>query len=123
PFSRGRSDRTTTIRQESDARNWRDQPIDRMRGNCPSISYVVVMACQQSSKGYFDRVWLPGVAFDIVERRTRPLLQNITRFVVVTTYGSRGRLQGPRSTFLGDMLQTLRPLLHCLECQAFEPSP
>jgi putative NADPH-quinone reductase len=39
-------------------------------------------------KGYIDRVWLPGVAFDVVKGRTRPLFQNIVRFSVVTTYGS-----------------------------------
>jgi len=39
-------------------------------------------------KGYIDRVWLPGVAFEVVGHRTLPLLQNITRFAVVTTYGS-----------------------------------
>ena len=39
-------------------------------------------------KGYVDRVLLPGVAFEVVAGRTRPLLQHITRFGVVTTYGS-----------------------------------
>jgi NAD(P)H dehydrogenase (quinone) len=39
-------------------------------------------------KGYIDRVWLPGVAFEVVDGRTKPLLQNITKFAVVTTYGS-----------------------------------
>jgi NAD(P)H dehydrogenase (quinone) len=39
-------------------------------------------------KGYIDRVWLPGVAFEVVDGRTRPLLGNIVRFAVVTTYGS-----------------------------------
>ena len=39
-------------------------------------------------KGYLDRVWLPGVAFEVIDGRTRPLLQNIRIFAVVTTYGS-----------------------------------
>jgi NAD(P)H dehydrogenase (quinone) len=39
-------------------------------------------------KGYIDRVWLPGVAFKLEGGRTRPLLTNIERFAVVTTYGS-----------------------------------
>jgi NAD(P)H dehydrogenase (quinone) len=39
-------------------------------------------------KGYIDRVWLPGVAFDVVDGRTKPLLHNIVKFAVVTTYGS-----------------------------------
>jgi len=34
-------------------------------------------------------VWLPGVAFDIVDWRTRPLLDNVERFSVVTTFGTR----------------------------------
>jgi NAD(P)H dehydrogenase (quinone) len=39
-------------------------------------------------KGYIDRVWIPGVAFEVVGARTRPLLNKIVRFAVVTTYGS-----------------------------------
>ena len=39
-------------------------------------------------KGYMDRVWVPGVAFELKNGRTLPLLRHITRFAVVTTYGS-----------------------------------
>jgi NAD(P)H dehydrogenase (quinone) len=41
-------------------------------------------------KGYFDRVWIPGTAFGFGEDRTidTTVLRHITRFVVVTTYGS-----------------------------------
>jgi NAD(P)H dehydrogenase (quinone) len=41
-------------------------------------------------KGYFDRVWAPGIAFerDIAAGRIRPLLTHIKLFGVVTTYGS-----------------------------------
>jgi putative NADPH-quinone reductase len=39
-------------------------------------------------KGYIDRVWLPGVAFKLASGHPRSLLGHITRFGVVTTYGS-----------------------------------
>lgn len=41
-------------------------------------------------KGYFDRVWAPGIAFerDLSRGYIRPLLTNIALFGVVTTYGS-----------------------------------
>jgi NAD(P)H dehydrogenase (quinone) len=41
-------------------------------------------------KGYFDRVWLPGVAFDVAPdgRVSTDRLKNIRRIVVITTYGA-----------------------------------
>src|SRR5271166_2644648 len=41
-------------------------------------------------KGYFDRVWGPGIAFerDLARGYIRPLLTHIKLFGVVTTYGS-----------------------------------
>ncbi|MGI9126784.1 MAG: NAD(P)H-dependent oxidoreductase [Roseomonas sp.] len=39
-------------------------------------------------KGWFDRIWTPGVAFKLGDGAIEPLLTNITRIGVVTTYGS-----------------------------------
>lgn len=41
-------------------------------------------------KGWFDRVWVAGVAWELPEGANiiRPLLTNIRRIVVVTTHGS-----------------------------------
>lgn len=41
-------------------------------------------------KGWIDRVWVNGVAWELPEgsARIRPLLRNIRRIVVVTTHGS-----------------------------------
>lgn len=39
-------------------------------------------------KGYFERVWLPGVAFDLANGGINPKLRHIGKLAVVTTYGS-----------------------------------
>ena len=39
-------------------------------------------------KGYFDRVWRPGVSFELKNHRPHPILRHITHLAVVTTYGS-----------------------------------
>jgi len=39
-------------------------------------------------KGWFDRIWLAGIAFRIGDGAIEPLLTNIRRIAVVTTYGS-----------------------------------
>lgn len=39
-------------------------------------------------KGWFDRVWVPGVTFTFSEGAIQPALGNIRRMGVVTTYGS-----------------------------------
>jgi putative NADPH-quinone reductase len=41
-------------------------------------------------KGYLDRVWLPGVAFEFGPQAIRPLLTGIRLFGVVTTIGAPG---------------------------------
>ena len=38
-------------------------------------------------KGFFDRVFLPGVSFRLVDGKVRPNLWNIRRLAAVTTYG------------------------------------
>ena len=39
-------------------------------------------------KGYFDRVFLPGVSFDLVDGRVRGSLKNLRKIAAVTTYGA-----------------------------------
>jgi NAD(P)H dehydrogenase (quinone) len=49
-------------------------------------------------KGYFDRVFLPGVSFRLDNGKAVPALHNVKRLVAVTTYGAPRH----RAFLLGD---------------------
>ncbi|OAN74343.1 NAD(P)H dehydrogenase [Jannaschia sp. EhC01] len=65
-------------------------------------------------KGWFDRVMLPGVSFDLQDGKLTPCLKNIRKLAAVTTYGStpwRAFLVGdpPRKLVKRVVFGTLRP--------------
>ncbi|MEO1734147.1 MAG: NAD(P)H-dependent oxidoreductase [Pseudomonadota bacterium] len=65
-------------------------------------------------KGYFDRVMLPGVTFQLKDGKLTPSLNNIRKLAAVTTYGStpwRAYLAGdpPKRLFKRSVWGTLRP--------------
>lgn len=68
-------------------------------------------------KGWFDRVLLPGVSFDLSGGKIKPALTNITRFAVVTSYGQRNWIV---RWIIGDPLrkQLLRALRRCMHPRA-----
>jgi len=39
-------------------------------------------------KGYFDRVWLPGVSFELVDGKVESRLRHIRKLGAVLTYGA-----------------------------------
>jgi NAD(P)H dehydrogenase (quinone) len=66
-------------------------------------------------KGFFDRVFLPGVSFKLVNGKVAPNLQHIRKIATITTYGGsrfRTMLMGdpPRRLFK----RTLRVQVHPL---------
>ena len=65
-------------------------------------------------KGFFDRVFLPGVSFKMVDGKVAPCLHNITKVAVVTSYGGswwRATLMGnpPRKLVMRSLRVTVKP--------------
>ncbi len=65
-------------------------------------------------KGFFDRVFLPGVSFRLVDGKVEPTLHNIEKVVAVTSYGGsrlRAFLVGdpPRKLVTRLLRATVRP--------------
>jgi putative NADPH-quinone reductase len=65
-------------------------------------------------KGYFDRVFLPGVSFKLVDGKVWPSLHNIRKVVAVTSYGGsrfRAALMGdpPRKLVQRVLRSTVKP--------------
>ncbi|TPN42235.1 NAD(P)H-dependent oxidoreductase [Mesorhizobium sp. B1-1-6] len=65
-------------------------------------------------KGFFDRVFLPGVSFKLVDGKAQPSLHNIGKIAAVTTYGGsrfRAMLMGdpPRKLVQRVLRATVKP--------------
>ena len=66
-------------------------------------------------KGYFDRVFLPGVSFRLEDGKVRPNLHNIRKLAAVTTYGTtrfRAMLCGdpPRKSVTRHLRAVVHPM-------------
>jgi NAD(P)H dehydrogenase (quinone) len=69
-------------------------------------------------KGFFDRVFLPGVSFDLVDGKSKGALVNVRRIVAVTTYGGnrlRAILAGdpPRRLVTRMLRAAVHPFARC----------
>ncbi|MGE0499350.1 MAG: NAD(P)H-dependent oxidoreductase [Rhizobiaceae bacterium] len=69
-------------------------------------------------KGFFDRVFLPGVSFEMRSGKTSPTLHNIRKLSAVTTYGGdrlRAWLMGdpPRRVVKRMLRATVKPGAPC----------
>jgi NAD(P)H dehydrogenase (quinone) len=64
--------------------------VARLR-NCQGLVFVFPVwshGMPAILKGYIDRVWVPGVAFNIVGGKSIPALQHIQHYAAVNTYGA-----------------------------------
>ncbi len=64
-------------------------------------------------KGFFDRVFLPGVSFDLVDGQLRPILHSVRKLAAVVTYGGNRW----RTVLMGDpprriIKRSVRALVH-----------
>lgn len=69
-------------------------------------------------KGFFDRVFLPGVSFEMIDGKATPSLHNIRKVSAVTTYGGdrfRAMLMGdpPRRIVRRLLRATVKPGAPC----------
>lgn len=65
-------------------------------------------------KGYFDRVWVPGVTFDLIDGKLVSKLKNITKLTAVMSFGAdpfRAFLAGnpPRKLVTRMLRATIKP--------------
>jgi len=65
-------------------------------------------------KGFFDRVFLPGVSFRLVDGKVQPTLHNVRKLVAVTSYGGswfRAALMGnpPKKLVHRVLRATIKP--------------
>ncbi len=68
------------------------RPIPMSSGCCAAEALVLSFPVWNYGypailKGFFDRVFLPGVSFKLVDGKVRPSLHNIRKVAAVTTYG------------------------------------
>ncbi|MCE6074195.1 NAD(P)H-dependent oxidoreductase [Agrobacterium vitis] len=87
------------VLSEQERRTYHDYPqniepvkshVDRLRA---AEGLVIVTPVWNFSfpamlNGYFDRVWLPGVSFSLVDGKLTPTLRHIRKLAAVMTYGA-----------------------------------
>ena len=116
------AERFDPVMSRDERRAYHDAPANR----APVASYVERLLAAEALvlvypvwnfgppatlKGFFDRVFLPGVSFRMKDGKVEPCLRNITRLAAVATYGGarlRAMLMGdPPRRIVGRVLRAL----------------